>query len=50
VPGCGAGCRHYNINVNVISPGSISSGRVATHTRNGLYGAEAQVIRTVIAE
>ena len=34
--------RHHNINVNVISPGSISSGRVATHTRNGLYGAEAQ--------
>lgn len=34
--------RHHNINVNVISPGSIASGRIVTHTKSGLYGEEAQ--------
>lgn len=34
--------RHHNINVNCISPGSIASGRVATHTKQGLYGEGAQ--------
>ena len=32
----------------MISPGSISSGRVATHTRNGLYGSEAQARRRAL--
>ena len=41
VPRVGCGNRH-NINVNVISPGSIASGRIVAHTKTGLYGDEAQ--------
>lgn len=33
--------RPHSVNVNCISPGSVASGRVATHTRSGLYGAES---------
>ena len=35
--------RPYNVNVNAISPGSVASGRVATHTRSGLCACTARV-------